>query len=150
MKRFFSIIGVIFLAIVVILNICFTANLDATEHITISYNNIIYILGILLIGAIIYLFANWLNKFLYKDDKRKRLRKRLFIAALAIYILADILWTIFVWAPIVGDQVEVAMMGKLFYKGYDEEILQSGTYAGHYTERIYSILPTANTTELYL
>ena len=130
MKRFFLIIGVILLAIVVILNICFTANLDASEHITISYNNIIYILGILLIGAIIYLFANWLNKFLYKDDKRKKLRKRLFIAALVIYIVADILWTIFVWAPIVGDQVEVAMMGKLFYKGYDEEILQSGTYAG--------------------
>ena len=73
---------------------------------------------------------NILNKYLYKDEKKKKLRKILFISAISIYIIADILWTIFVRAPIVGDQVHVNSMGQLFYRGYDEEIINSDTYAG--------------------
>lgn len=130
MKRFFSIIGIIFLVIVIALNLIFTADLDASEHITISYNNIFYIIGLLVIGLIIYFVSNILNKYLYKDEKKKKLRKILFISAISIYIIADILWTIFVRAPIVGDQVHVNSMGQLFYRGYDEEIINSDTYAG--------------------
>lgn len=130
MKRFFSIIGIIFLVIVIALNLIFTADLDATEHITISYNNIFYIIGLIVIGLIIYFVSNILNKYLYKDEKKKKLRKILFISAISIYIIADILWTIFVRAPIVGDQVHVNSMGQLFYRGYDEEIINSDTYAG--------------------
>ena len=130
MKRFFSIIGIIFLVIVIALNLTFTADLDASEHITISYNNIFYIIGLIVIGLIIYFVSNILNKYLYKDEKKKKLRKILFISAISIYIIADILWTIFVRAPIVGDQVHVNSMGQLFYRGYDEEIINSNTYAG--------------------
>ena len=130
MKRFFSIIGIIFLVIVIALNLIFTADLDASEHITISYNNIFYIIGLIVIGLIIYFVSNILNKYLYKDEKKKKLRKILFISAISIYIIADILWTIFVRAPIVGDQVHVNSMGQLFYRGYDEVIINSNTYAG--------------------
>lgn len=130
MKRFFSVIGIIFLVIVILLNIFLTANLDASEHITISYNNIFYIIGLIITGLIIYFASNALNKYLYKDEKKKKLRKILFISAISIYIIADIVWTIFVRAPIVGDQVHVNSMGQLFYRGYDEEIINSNTYAG--------------------
>ena len=130
MKRFFSIIAIIYLVIVIALNLIFTADLDASEHITISYNNIFYIIGLIVIGLIIYFVSNILNKYLYKDEKKKKLRKILFISAISIYIIADILWTIFVRAPIVGDQVHVNSMGQLFYRGYDEEIINSDTYAG--------------------
>lgn len=129
MKKLFAIIGIIFLSIVILLNICFTAFLDASEHITINNNNILYVLGLVLVGILIYFLTNFINKILYKDDKRKKLRKWLFIAVISIYIIADILWTIFVRSPIVGDQVHVACMGQLFARGYDEEILQSMTYA---------------------
>lgn len=130
MKRFFSVIGIIFLVIVVLLNIFLTANLDASEHITISFNNIFYIIGLIITGLIIYFVSNALNKYLYKDERKKKLRKILFISAISIYIIADILWTIFVRAPIVGDQVHVNSMGQLFYRGYDEAIINSNTYAG--------------------
>ena len=40
MKKLFSIIGIVFLSIVILLNICFTAFLDASEHITINNNKI--------------------------------------------------------------------------------------------------------------
>ena len=130
MKRFFNVIGIIFLVIVVLLNIFLTANLDASEHITISFNNIFYIIGLIITGLIIYFASNALNKYLYKDEKKKKLRKILFISAISIYIIADILWTIFVRAPIVGDQVHVNSMGQLFYRGYDEAIINSNTYAG--------------------
>ena len=130
MKRVFNVIGIIFLVIVVLLNICLTADLDASEHITISFNNFFCIIGLIITGLIIYFASNALNKYLYKDDKKKKLRKILFISAISIYIIADILWTIFVRAPIVGDQVHVNSMGQLFYRGYDEEIINSDTYAG--------------------
>ena len=130
MKRFFSIIGIIFLVIVIALNLIFTADLDASEHITVNFNNIFYIIGLIITGLIIYFASNALNKYLYKDEKRKKLRKILFISAISIYIIADILWTIFVRAPIVGDQVHVNSMGQLFYRGYDEAIINSNTYAG--------------------
>ena len=129
MKKIFAVIGIVFFSIVIMLNICFTAFLDASEHITINNNNIIYVLGLILVGILIYFLTNFINKILYKDDKRKKLRKWLFIAVISIYIIADILWTIFVRPPIVGDQVHVACMGQLFARGYDEEILQSMTYA---------------------
>ena len=130
MKRVFNVIGIIFLVIVILLNICLTANLDASEHITISFNNFFYIIGLIITGLIIYFASDALNKYLYKDEKKKKLRKILFISAISIYIIADILWTIFVRAPIVGDQVHVNSMGQLFYRGYDEEIINSNTYAG--------------------
>ena len=129
MKKVFAIIGIIFLIIVILLNIFFSAYLDASEHITINNNNVFYVLGLILVGILIYFFTNYINNFLYKDEKRKKLRKWLFIAVISIYIIADILWTIFVRPPIVGDQVHVACMGKLFARGYDEEILESLTYA---------------------
>ena len=54
MKKVFAVIGIIFLSIIILLNICFTAFLDASEHITINNNNIIYVLGLILVGILIY------------------------------------------------------------------------------------------------
>ena len=42
MKKIIYICGILALVMVLILNILFTANLDASEHITISFNSIIY------------------------------------------------------------------------------------------------------------
>ena len=41
MKKFFTVIGITFLGIVLLLNIFLTANLDASEHITINFNSLI-------------------------------------------------------------------------------------------------------------
>ena len=130
MKKFFTVIGITFLGIVLLLNIFLTANLDASEHITINFNSFFYILGLAIVNLIIYFLTSKLNKFLYKDEKRKKLRISLFIIVIGIYILASILWFIFVKPPIVGDQIHVVSMGQLFERGYDEEILNSMTYAG--------------------
>lgn len=70
-----------------------------------------YVLGLILVGILIYFLTNYIDKILYKEKERKKLIKWLFIAVIRIYIIATILWTIFVRPPIVGDQLEVACMG---------------------------------------
>ena len=55
MKKLIWILGVIFLTVIVILNIIFTTEIDAAEHVTISINNFIYIIGIIGVGLAIFL-----------------------------------------------------------------------------------------------
>ena len=43
MKKIIYFFGVIFLSIIILLNIIYTATLDSSEHITITFNSLIYI-----------------------------------------------------------------------------------------------------------
>ena len=61
MKKIIQILGITFLAIIVIVNLIFTAKLDASEHITISNNTLIYTIGIIASGAN-YIYAYQKNQ----------------------------------------------------------------------------------------
>ena len=78
MKKIIYVFGVLFLSIVIILNILFTANLDASEHITISWNSFIYVIGLIVFGALLFIITKLVDKHLYNDDtetKKKRDRR---------------------------------------------------------------------------
>ena len=70
MKKIISIIGIIALTTITILNFIFTAKIDASEHVTINLNNPIYIIGLILLGAIIFIITNKINKK-YKNQLKK-------------------------------------------------------------------------------
>lgn len=133
MKTIITILGMIFLTIIIILNLLFTANLDASEHITIEYNSLLYVIGIILMGVLIFFITKVINRYLYSDENsklKKRIRKVLFIAALIIYILFCVIWTIAIRPPIVGDQIHASNLAQTFYRGNLEEFLPNLTYAG--------------------
>ena len=132
MKKIIYAFGVLFLAIIIILNILFTANLDASEHITISWNSFIYIIGLILVGILLFVATKLVDKHLYNDDTavKKKIRKILLIVALAIYIIFSIVWLIVVRPAVVGDQIHAANLAQTFYRGNLEEFLPNLTYAG--------------------
>ncbi len=103
MKKIVFWVGVLFLSIVVILNILFTANLDASEHILINTNGIIYVLSLVLLGTIMFLLTEFANKYLYKEDSdsKKRLRKIIFVISITLYVIFSILWVILVRPAII-------------------------------------------------
>lgn len=120
------------MAIVIILNLIFTAKLDNGEHITINYNKFIYIVGLILLGILIFMATRYINKYLYNEDsdKKKKLRKILFIVALSIFIIFNIIWVIIVRPAIVGDQIHACNLAQTFYNNNLEEFLPNLTYAG--------------------
>lgn len=134
MKKIIYIIAIIFLSIVVILNLIFTANLNESEQIRINFNSFIYILGIILLAVLLYLSAKVINKYLYKDDvnieKKEKFRKKLFISVIVIYMLFNIIWAIMVNPNVVGDSVHVCNLAQTFYRGNLEEFFNNLTYAG--------------------
>ena len=132
MKKLICGLTIIFLTIITLLNIVYTAKLDSSEHITIVNNSLIYIVGIIILGIAIFLIAEYINKFLYKNDneKKKKLRKRLLITAIVIYSIINIVWIIFVIPPIVGDQIHACNLAQTFYNDNVEQFLPNLTYAG--------------------
>lgn len=132
MKKIIYIFGILALAIVIILNLIFTAKLDNGEHITINYNRFIYIVGLIILGILIFMATKYINKYLYNDDseKKQKLRKILFIIALTIFILFNIVWVIVVRPGIVGDQIHACNLAQTFYNNNLEEFLPNLTYAG--------------------
>lgn len=133
MKKVLWFLGIVFLFVVAILNFIFTANLDASEHISIGFNSFIYIIGLVLMIAFVYFFSKIVDKYLYSDtdlEKKKNFRKFLFIACLSIYIIASIIWIILVRPAIVGDQIHACNLAQTFYRGDDTEFLSDLTYAG--------------------
>lgn len=133
MKKIIEIFGLIFLSIVVILNLVFTANIDAGEHITIKYNSFIYIIGIVFTAALIYFITKTANNHLYKyveDKRKKKIRKILLIIAIAIFIIFNIIWVITVRPAIIADQIHACNIAQTFYRNNLEEFLPDLTYAG--------------------
>ena len=132
MKKIIYAFGILFLTIIIILNILFIANLDASEHITISWNSIIYIIGLILLGTLIFVVTKLVDKHLYNEDTeaKQKARKILLIVALAIYVIFSIVWLIVVRPAVVGDQIHAANLAQTFYRGNLEEFLPNLTYAG--------------------
>lgn len=133
MKKIIYTLGILFLAIITIINILFTANLDASEHIEITQNSIIYIVGVILLGILIFIGTKKLNEYLYKDEeaeRKKKIRKRLLIITFSIYIIVNIAWIIIVRPAIVGDQIHVCNIAQTIYRNNLEEFLPNTTYAG--------------------
>ncbi len=126
-------IGILFLSIVIILNIFYTANLDLSEHITITRNSIIYIIGLIAVGIIIFAITKIVNEKLYIDEdtnKKQKIRKYCYRTAFALYIIFQIAWVIIIRPGIVGDQIHACNLAQTFYRNNLEEYLPNLTYAG--------------------
>jgi len=74
--------------------------------------------------------SKFINRYLYNDfEGKKKLRKKLFIGAIIIYMLFSIIWAIVVNPKVVGDSVHVCNMAQSFERK-DDELLSHLTYAG--------------------
>lgn len=130
MKKIIYFCTLIFLSIVIVLNLIFTANLNSSEHITIEFNSFLYIIGIIVLGISLYIINKTINEKLYEDiEKKKKVRKILFIITISIYAIFNIVWCILVRPPIVGDQIHACNLAQTFYNGNLEEFLPNMTYA---------------------
>lgn len=132
MKKIIYFFGILFLGIVFILNILFTANLNAEEHITIRFNNIGYILGLILVGILILIGTNYLDKWFNNNPTRikKKIRNVVLVMALAIYISFNIIWVVKRQPGICGDQIHVINFAQTIYRDDPNEFLPNLTYAG--------------------
>lgn len=132
MKKVIYLIGILFLSTVLILNLIFTTELDASECTTTVFNNFIYIIFVVVLAILICFVAKIINENLYKDDseKKQKIRKHLFITTLIIYILFNIIWVLVVNPKVVGDSVHVCNLAQTFYRGNFEEFLPNLTYLG--------------------
>ena len=133
LKKIIQIIGIIFLSIVMILNIFYTASLDLSEHITITTNSIIYVIGLIVLGVIIFTITKMINEKLYANgdsNKKQKIRKYGYGIAFAMYILFQIVWVIAIRPGIVGDQIHACNLAQTFYRNNLEEFLPNLTYAG--------------------
>ena len=122
-----------FLVMIVIVNIVFTTYLDTSEQAIIQTNHLGYIIGVLLVGILIYFITHMIKQYLYKDessDINKKMRKKLFIVAFMIYIIFNIVWVIFVNPKVVGDSVHVCNLAQTFYGDNSQDFLQNPTYVG--------------------
>lgn len=130
MKKIIYFCTLIFLSIVIVLNLIFIANLDSSEHITIEFNSFLYTIGIIVLGISLYIINKTINEKLYEDiEKKKKVRKILFIITISIYAIFNIVWCILVRPPIVGDQIHACNLAQTFYNGNLEEFLPNMTYA---------------------
>ncbi len=128
MKKLIYLIGIICLIIVIVLNILFTAIMDNSEHITINNNTFFYSIGTILLGILIYVITNVIDKkYINLDNKKK---KKILIIIMSIYAIANIVWIIVVRPPIVGDQIHACNLAQTFYNNNLEEFLPNLTYAG--------------------
>ena len=122
LKKIFAVIGIIFLVIILVLNIGITAFLSPIEVVTICYNNIAYVFDLLLLVISIFLITNIINKFLYKNEKRKMLRKVLLIVVAIIYISATIAFSILFKPSLKSDQKAVGIMAFCFNTKESDEL----------------------------
>ncbi len=133
MKKIIQIIGIIFLSIVIILNIFYTAKLDLSEHITITTNSIIYIISVIALGIIIFSITKVINEKIYNGEdtnKKQKIKKYCYRTAFALYIIFQIAWVIIIRPGIVGDQIHACNLAQTFYRNNLEEYLPNLTYAG--------------------
>ena len=132
MRKIIYILGIFFLGIIIILNLILNVNLNVREHIEIHLNSFKYIIGILLLVALIYFFTEFINKYLYDyiDSKcKKNLKITLFTVVLVIYLLLNIIWVSMVNPKVVGDSVHICNLAQELYNKSGEN-LNNTTYAG--------------------
>ena len=131
MKKIIYIFGTIFLSIVLVLNLIFTAELDAGEHIEYKINNLIYISGIIITTILILYFTKKINNKLYDEQKDKsKIRKKIFAISICIYFVFNVIWVILVNPGIGADQIHVGNIAQAIFRGNLKEIFPSLTYAG--------------------
>ena len=133
MKKIIYTFGLIALAIIIALNLIFTANLDAGEHIKINNNSFIYVVGIIFLGLSIYVITEIINNKLYNNDNlegTKKLRKSLFTISVICFTIFNIIWVIVVRPGIIADQIHACNIAQTLYNGNLEQFLPNLTYAG--------------------
>ena len=87
-------------------------------------------MGLVLLGILIFMGTRKLDEYLYKnqdDERKKKIRKRIFITTFSIYIIFNIAWIIFVRPGIVGDQIHVCILAQTFFRNNVEEFLPNLT-----------------------
>ena len=131
MKKIIYILGILFLGIIIILNLLFTAYLDPSEHINISFNNWMYTIGVILVALLVYILTKIIDKFLYNNGEsrlKKNLRRTLFVIVIAVYIVFNVMWLLSVNPPVVGDSVHVCNLAQTFYRNDPDQFLNNETY----------------------
>ena len=133
MKKIIYILGILFLGIIIILNLLFTAYLDSSEHVNISFNNWMYTIGVILVALLVYILTKIIDKFLYNNGEsrlKKNLRRTLFVIVIAVYIVFNVMWLLSVNPSVVGDSVHVCNLAQTFYRNDPDQFLNNETYAG--------------------
>lgn len=133
MKKLIQILGIIALAIVVVLNIVYTADMNSGEQISINFNNFLYIIGLIVTAVLIYWITKVINKHLYNGinkEKKRKLRLISVIMAVSVYLVFCVLWIIFVRPGIVADSIHVLNLAQTYYRDNPNEFLPNLTYAG--------------------
>ncbi len=150
MKKIIYYLGIIFLTIIIVLNIVFTARIEPSEHIVILYNKIIYLIGVIVLGTTIFLLSKYIDNFLNDDENKKskkNIRKYLLIFVITLYAVLTILWVIFIRPRIGADQIHTANLAQTMYRGNLEEFFPNKTYSGltlwEYVERYTQQIPLA-------
>ena len=133
MKKLIQILGIVALAIVVILNIVYTADMNSGEQISINFNSFIYIIGLIITAILIYFITEVINKHLYNginEEKKRKLRKWMVAIAIVLYLILNVVWLIFVRPGIVADYIHVLNLAQTFYENNPDRYLPNLTYAG--------------------
>ena len=131
MKKIVYYFGILFVLVVILVNLLFTARLDTSEHVEINFNEFFYIVGAIILSIALLCITYIFNKYLTgEDEKIKKKRKIIFIISITLYIVANITWVIFIRPAIVGDQIHACNMAQTFYRNNLEEFLPNLTYAG--------------------
>lgn len=82
-----------------------------------------------------------------EDERKRKLRKYLFIGVFAIYIIFNIVWIIVVRPPVVGDAGTVCDLAESFYLGDLKFLTERNFYAGmpltYYMQGYHQQIPLA-------
>jgi len=92
-KKLIQILGIVALAIVVILNIVYTADMNSGEQISIKFSSFIYIIGLIITAILIYFITEVINKHLYNginEEKKHKLRKWIVAIAIVLYLILNV------------------------------------------------------------
>ncbi len=133
MKKLIQVLGIVVLAIVVILNIVYTADMNSGEQISINFNSFIYIIGLIITAILIYFITEVINKQLYNginEEKKRKLRKWMVAIAIVLYLILNVVWLIFVRPGIVADSIHVLNLAQTYYENDPDRYLPNLTYAG--------------------
>ena len=128
MKKFISYLSIGIMALLIVFNIIFVANIGESEKVSITNNSIFYIIFLVLFTIGIYFFTQCVDKRLANKDEK--IKKRIWLVSKIIYFVYVTLLIIFLRPPIVGDQIHACNLAETFYTGDNDRYLPNTTYAG--------------------